>query len=190
LDPYPFVAMHEGWRDSRLPGVIHRTLTVNSDPRGSFSELWRESWTSGLGLRFRQANMSVSGTGVLRAMHFHLRQADLWVVVDGRAFVALCDLRSALGDDNQPTVTDTFEVGPGDVVLIPPGVAHGFLALESLRLAYLVSTEYDGTDEHGFAWDDAEASISWPTREPILSDRDRGNPSLAEALVAARGSTG
>jgi dTDP-4-dehydrorhamnose 3,5-epimerase len=78
----------------------------------------------------------------------------------------------------------------GEAVLIPPLVAHGFFALEALQLAYLVTVEYDGSDEHGFAWDDSEAAIPWPTRAPILSDRDRRNPRLAEALLAARASSG
>jgi dTDP-4-dehydrorhamnose 3,5-epimerase len=85
---------------------------------------------------------------------------------------------------------ETFELASGDAVLIPAGVAHGFLALEPLQLAYLVTTEYDGTDEHGFAWDDPAVAIPWPNPAPVLSDRDRGNPVLAEALGIARGAAG
>jgi len=65
-------------------------------------------------------------------------------------------------------------------------VAHGFLALDQLTLAYLVTEEYDGTDEHGFAWDDHGAGIEWPEGSHVLSDRDRSNPGLAEAVAAAR----
>src|SRR5687767_15711465 len=46
----------------------------------------------------------------------------------------------------------------GDAVLIPPGVAHGLLALQDVKLLYLVSSEYDGTDENGFAWNDVDRS--------------------------------
>ena len=45
-------------------------------------------------------------------------------------------------------------------VTIPPGVAHGFLALEQLELVYLVSNEFDGTDELGFAWDDPAVAFN------------------------------
>ena len=45
---------------------------------------------------------------------------------------------------------------------IPTGVAHGFLALEPLELLYLVTNEYDGSDELGFAWDDPLAGVPWP----------------------------
>ena len=139
-----------------------------------------------MGHRFRQANLSRSREGVLRAMHFHLRQVDLWMLLEGRAFVALTDLRPGLAGLASAPVSDTFTLETGEAVLIPAGVAHGFLAMDPVQLAYLVSTEYDGTDEHGFAWDDSEAAIPWPMESPILSDRDRGNPGLADALVAAR----
>jgi dTDP-4-dehydrorhamnose 3,5-epimerase len=182
--------VNDEWRATGLAGVLVRRYPVHEDSRGSFAELWRESWTSGMDLRFRQANVSHSREGVLRAMHFHLRQTDFWIPLTGRAFVALTDLRSGLGGRASPPISETFVLEVGEAALIPAGVAHGFLAMEPMQLAYLVTTEYDGTDEHGFAWDDPEAAISWPTREPILSDRDRGNPSLAEALAAARGSSG
>jgi dTDP-4-dehydrorhamnose 3,5-epimerase len=49
-------------------------------------------------------------------------------------------------------------------------------------MVYLVSNEYDGSDERGFAWDDPAAAIPWPSCRPILSDHDPTNPPLAEAL--------
>ncbi len=66
--------------------------------------------------------------------------------------------------------------------MIPPGVAHGFLAIDPVSLLYLVTNEYDGTDEHGFAWDDPLAALEWPTDSPILSVRDSSAPSLEEAV--------
>jgi len=139
--------------------------------------------------RFVQANLSTSATGVLRGLHLHLRQLDYWVVASGRAFVALVDVRGLLdGTSDQPHV-ETRELETDESVVIPIGVAHGFLALEPLELLYLVTNEYDGSDELGFAWDDRAAAISWPhvaetpDGRPILSDRDGANPSLSD-LVA------
>jgi dTDP-4-dehydrorhamnose 3,5-epimerase len=80
-----------------------------------------------------------------------------------------------------------------DWVVIPVGVAHGFLALEPLELLYLVTNEYDGTDELGFAWDDPAVGVPWPQLSntpdgrPILSDRDRANPPLAELVARLAG---
>lgn len=71
---------------------------------------------------------------------------------------------------------------------IPVGVAHGFLALTDLTLMYLVTNEYDGSDELGFRWDDSWAGVPWPTvasspdGRPILSERDQKNPSLRTLL--------
>jgi dTDP-4-dehydrorhamnose 3,5-epimerase len=51
-----------------------------------------------------------------------------------------------------------------------------------VRLLYIVTAEYDGTDEHGFAWNDPTAGVAWPEGTPLLSERDRSAPSLPVAL--------
>ncbi len=174
---------------STLDGVRRGRLTRHIDERGSFRELWRSSWFPGE--RFSQANASVSAQGVLRGLHLHRRQSDHWVVGGGLAFVALVDVRPMLDGAGGPRV-ETFEMAPDEWCLIPPGVAHGFLAIEALELLYFVTNEYDGSDEHGFAWDDRLAAISWPDvpgtadGRPILSDRDLRNPPLVELAERLR----
>ena len=185
---------------SALPGVRYGRLERHSDARGSFRELWRASafeaipaadtgLPPGASPRFVQANLSTSALGVLRGLHVHRRQLDYWTVVSGRALVALVDIRPLLAGDAGPVV-ETRELGADESVLIPSGVAHGFLALEPLELLYLVTNEYDGSDELGFAWDDPAVGVPWPRipgspdGRPLVSDRDRTNPSLAE-LVAS-----
>ena len=138
--------------------------------------------------RFAQANLSTSAPGVLRGLHLHRRQLDYWVVADGRAWVALVDARPLLDGSGDRPIVETRELAADATVTIPAGVAHGFLALEQLSLVYLVTAEYDATDELGFAWDDPLAAIRWPdvpgqaNGRPILSGRDLSNPSLL-ALV-------
>jgi dTDP-4-dehydrorhamnose 3,5-epimerase len=177
-----------------IPGVRTGTLARHDDERGSFRELWRASADQDAlepHERFVQANLSTSAAGVLRGLHYHRRQLDRWVVVGGRAFVALVDVRPAVAATG-PAIVETIELGVDDWVVIPRGVAHGFLALEALELLYLVTNEYDGSDELGFAWDDAAVGVPWPpvpgTRDgrPILSPRDRTNPSLAELIGRLR----
>jgi dTDP-4-dehydrorhamnose 3,5-epimerase len=128
-----------------------------------------------------QANVSRSRAGVLRGPHFHRRQADYWVVIEGRAFVGLIDLRagSPTESERQQLTLDGDEPAG---LYIPPGVAHGFYAQTDLILQYLVDTYHDGSDEFGVAWDDPDLGIAWPTTQPLLSERDRANPSLAEVL--------
>ena len=57
---------------------------------------------------------------------------------------------------------ETRELDADDWVVIPSGVAHGFLAITPLQLLYLVTNAYDGSDELGFAWDDPVAAVPWP----------------------------
>lgn len=175
---------------STLTGVHYGSIVRNADERGSFRELWRASAFADK--RFVQANLSTSATGVLRGLHLHQRQDDLWIVAGGRALVALVDIRACLADPAAPPAIETRALGPDDWVVIPSGVAHGFLALDPLDLVYLVTNEYDGSDELGFAWDDPAVAVPWPTLpgtpdgRPILSGRDGSNPSLAELLVRLR----
>jgi len=187
---------------SGIAGVRWSALTVHADARGAFREIWRRSAYPSLdreltgldGAAFVQANRSSSAANVLRGMHFHRRQLDHWVVLSGRAFVALADLRPVLaGADAAPDV-ETRVLGADETVSIPCGVAHGFLALEPLELVYLVTNEYDGSDELGFAWDDPVAAVPWPAvpatadGRPILSGRDQSNPSLHELVARLRAS--
>ncbi|HLY12786.1 MAG TPA: dTDP-4-dehydrorhamnose 3,5-epimerase family protein [Candidatus Limnocylindrales bacterium] len=183
---------------SRLPGVRWSGIARHGDSRGSFRELWRASagfeleprWTGAEDARFVQANLSTSDAGVLRGLHYHRRQLDHWIVASGRAFVALVDVRPALAGQG-PAVVETRELAADGTVTIPTGVAHGFLALEPLQLIYLVTNEYDGSDELGFAWDDPAVGVEWPpcptsAGRPILSERDQRNPSLAQLIERLR----
>ena len=187
---------------SALPGVRYGAVQRHADTRGAFRELWRQSTfpeltrdetgaPEGAEPRFVQANLSTSVPGVLRGLHYHRRQLDYWTVASGRAFVALVDVRPAIAKDG-PAVVETRELAADEWVVIPAGVAHGFLALAPLELLYLVTNEFDGSDELGFAWDDPAVGVPWPRLEvtpdgrPILSDRDRRNPTLAELVERLR----
>jgi len=187
---------------SALPGVRYGAIARFGDLRGSFRELWREDTFGslapelagappGVAPRFVQANLSTSAPGVLRGLHLHQRQFDHWVVATGRAFVALVDVRPMLAGGDSPAV-ETRQLGEDEWVDIPTGVAHGFLALEPLELVYFVTNLYDGSDELGFAWDDEAAAVPWPEvvgtsdRRPILSERDRSNPTLRTLVERLR----
>lgn len=179
--------MPDPWEATRLAGVLRQQLASHVDDRGAFTELWRASWMEPIGGPvFRQANLSRSAAGVLRGMHLHDHQDDLWIVLEGRAFVAVVDLRAMIAGTSAAPLGDALELGPGSALYIPRGVAHGFLALEAMTLAYLVTTEYDGTDEHGFAWNDPLADAPWPSMRITLSDRDRALGGLAGAVRDAR----
>ena len=187
---------------STLPGVRFGAIARHGDSRGAFRELWRESSfptltptetgaPAGVEPRFVQVNQSSSAAGVLRGLHYHRRQLDYWVIGSGRAFVALVDVRPVAAGRG-PAVVETRELRADEWVVIPAGVAHGFLALEPLEMIYLVTNEFDGGDELGFAWDDPAVGVPWPAvgatadGRPILSDRDKSNPSLADLVASLR----
>jgi dTDP-4-dehydrorhamnose 3,5-epimerase len=163
-----------------IDGVEVVDLEVYADVRGSFVEFYRQSWLPS-DRSALQGNISRSTSGSLRAMHFHRRQWDYWFVITGEMFVALADLRAGSPTER---VISTMRLSAEEPrgLFIPPGVAHGFLAETDLTLGYLVDRYFDGTDEWGIAWNDPALGIEWPAADPVLSDRDRSNPSLSEAL--------
>lgn len=163
-----------------IAGVTFVPLEVHPDPRGSFAELYRRSRMAGAPAMV-QANLSRSEAGVLRGLHFHRRQSDLWVPVAGTATAALFDLR-----EGSPTRgrAATFELDASrpSALYIAAGVAHGFAATRPFSLLYLVDREYGDDDEWGVAWDDPDLGIDWPLADPVLSERDRMNPPLRAVL--------
>lgn len=164
-----------------IEGVLLLRLTSHADARGSLTEAYRRAWLPGR--EMLQSNVSRSKANVLRGLHYHREQADYWCLISGRAFVGLYDLRQG-----SPTLRekvelhlDAAEASTG--LYMPPGVAHGFYAETDLTLLYLVDRYFTGDDEFGVAWNDPEIGISWPGPDPLLSERDRANPPLRDALA-------
>lgn len=156
-----------------IPGVVLTKLAAHADERGRFAEIMRAGEHPEA---FVQSNHSRSAAGVLRGLHYHRRQADLWYVVGGRVEVGLADLRSRAGVP--PTALVTLSDEEPATLYIPAGVAHGFLALTPVDVVYHVTNYYDATDEHGIAWNDPTLALPWSATDPILSKRDASNPEL------------
>jgi dTDP-4-dehydrorhamnose 3,5-epimerase len=166
-----------------IRGVSRVLLSPLSDPRGRLVETFRKAWFPDRRWDCLQANASYSAAGVLRGLHYHRRQADYWFVARGRIRVGLCDLRRS---SSTHLASDTFEMCDDGAagLFIPAGVAHGFLALEEAVMTYVVDNYYDGTDEHGVAWNDPEIGLDWGIASPQLSPRDASNPILKEIPTA------
>ncbi len=164
---------------TEIPGVLIRELTVHGDGRGQFAEIYR---ASAMPESFAQSNHSRSAAGVLRGLHYHQHQADLWYLVSGRAQVGLVDLRRR---DRAPVVeSHILDAEVPTSIYIPHGVAHGYLALTQIDLIYWVTSEYDPADENGIAWDDPALGLEWQISEPpVVSARDVANPRLAWDLI-------
>jgi dTDP-4-dehydrorhamnose 3,5-epimerase len=166
---------------TQIHGVIVRNLESHSDDRGAFTELYRRSWFPA-SPPMMQTNVSFSRAGVLRGMHYHRLQADYWCLLEGVALVGLYDLRSE-SPTSRSALSLRMDARQGlQGLYVPPGVAHGFAAITDVRMQYQVDAEFTGDDELGFAWDDPDLDIRWPIERPVLSERDRSNPSLASVL--------
>jgi dTDP-4-dehydrorhamnose 3,5-epimerase len=166
----------------RIRGVYIVPMKRFADDRGYFFESFRRGWIPGI-RDMVQGNVSFSKAGVLRGMHYHLRQADFWLVPSGRVRAALCDLRVSSPTRGASEMLDMGEKNPVGLY-IPKGVAHGFHALADSFMTYLVDEYYDNSDERGVRWDDPALELSWGAERPIVSDRDQKNPSLADIPAA------
>jgi dTDP-4-dehydrorhamnose 3,5-epimerase len=170
----------------RLPTELNEVVLlepeVHGDDRGFLVETFRESESGRLGINveFVQDNHSRSAGQVLRGIHMQRGQAKLVRWGPGRILGPAVDLRPA---------SPTYKRWEGHELdgerhrqlLVPPGFGHGFCVLsDDADVIYRLSTYYDPELESGIAWDDPELGIEWPLSDPVLSDRDRNAPPLAE----------
>ena len=144
-----------------IHGVEIKELTTHTDERGFFREVIRTSdaiFPEGFG----QWSHTMSYPGVAKGWHVHQKQVDWWYVAAGTIKAALYDTRP-----DSPTHGETQELLMGEdqppiVLKIPPGVAHGYRVLNGpAHVFYVVSHEYDGTDEGRIPHDDDEIGYDW-----------------------------
>lgn len=162
---------------AELPeGVRIVPLTPHADERGVFTEIFRDEWEAGM--RPVQWNAVRSEAGVLRGVHAHPRHDDYLTLPVGRATIGLCDLRPGSPTDGLATCVTLSEREPAGIV-IPHGVAHGFLFHERSLHVYAVSHTWDPADELGCRWDDPDLAIPWPQAPARISERDAALGDLA-----------
>jgi dTDP-4-dehydrorhamnose 3,5-epimerase len=169
---------------TRLADLALVAPDVHGDERGFFVETFsREAWGAlGVDAEFVQHNHSRSGKGILRGLHFQTEpgQAKLLRCARGAILDVAVDLRRG---------SPTYGEWEGHVLdderhrqlFVPVGFAHGFVVLSDVAdVNYLVSSYYDPATEAGIAWDDPDIGIDWGVEHPLLSERDRTAPRLAE----------
>jgi len=161
-----------------IAGVYSVDPAGHGDERGRFYETYRRSWFP-LGREMVQSNRSDKAAGSVVGLHYHLHQADYWLVPRGEIRVVLHDLRVGSPTDGATEVLK-LSAGNGRGVFIPPGVAHGFASVTDVTLTYLVDGYYNPDDELGVAWDDPQIGADWGITDPVLSARDRTNPSRGD----------
>ncbi|MDW8323588.1 MAG: dTDP-4-dehydrorhamnose 3,5-epimerase [Burkholderiales bacterium] len=174
--------------ETRLPGVLILEPKVFGDARGFFLESYNERTFAELGLptRFVQDNHSRSARGVLRGLHYQIRQPQgkLVQVVRGAVFDVAVDLRRGSPTFGRWEGVELSEHNQR-MLWVPPGFAHGFYVLSELAdFLYKTTDFYAPEHERAIRWDDPDLAIAWPLAgEPLLSAKDRAAPSLREAEV-------
>ena len=170
--------------DTRIEGLALIEPTVHRDERGFFMETFRAADYPGLGVgvEFVQENHSRSARGTIRALHFQLEpgQAKLVRAPRGSVYDVAVDLRR-----DSPTFGqyEAFELNDENCrqLFVPVGFAHGFCVTSDVAdFTYKVSSYFDGSQERGIAWDDPAIGVQWPVDRPLVSERDRTNPTLRE----------
>lgn len=168
-------------RPLSIEGPLLVERPIARDRRGSFRKLVHADAFAAAGLAhdFVEQYVSISAAGVLRGMHFQSPPHDhakLVSVLAGRILDVALDLRPGPGYGRAAAVELSGEDGRS--IYIPSGFAHGFLALEPATVLYDVTSVHAPDHDHGVAWD--SFGFDWPIADPILSDRDRGLPALAD----------
>ncbi len=169
---------------TKLDGVVLIEPVVHGDSRGFMLESFsRDAWAElGVGVEFVQHNHSRSSKGTLRGIHFQTEpgQAKLVRCPRGAILDVAVDLRrdSATYGQWEAHVLDDEK---HHQLFVPVGFGHGFAVLSEVAdVSYLVSSLYDPLTEAGIAWDDPDVGVDWQVSDPLLSERDKGAPSLAE----------
>jgi dTDP-4-dehydrorhamnose 3,5-epimerase len=160
-------------------GTLLRPLDLHGDDRGSFTELYRAEW--GTGVTPIQWNAVRSEAGVLRGVHVHPLHDDYLTLPIGRADVGLRDLRRGSETEGVSALVELSGDQPA-ALFIPHGVAHGFYFHEPSLHVYAVTEYWDPADELGCRWDDPGLEIPWSVSSARVSERDAAAPPLRALL--------
>lgn len=167
-----------------LPDVLLLKPRVLRDDRGSFLETWhRQRYAeAGIEATFVQDNAAVSRGGVIRGLHFQYPdpQGKLVMVLQGTVYDVAVDIRRGSATFGQWT-GHTLSEENGHQLWIPEGFAHGYAVLsETAVFAYKCTREYRADADAAIRFDDPAIGIDWMIEQPVLSEKDRSAPLLAD----------
>jgi dTDP-4-dehydrorhamnose 3,5-epimerase len=164
-------------------GLVILQPRVFTDHRGLFVKTFHEPLFRKLGIPFqpREEFYSISARHVLRGMHFQRppeAHAKLVYCLSGRVLDVALDLRRQSATYGRAFARELHPANR-ELLFLPAGFAHGFLALEDNSLVvYLTDTVHSPAHDAGIAWD--SFGFDWPVANPILSERDRKFPAWSE----------
>ena len=175
------------FRETRICGLTMISPFYAQDNRGYFMKIFeKDIWQkNGILVLPQEELLSCSQKGVIRGLHFQKRysQDKLVRVLSGSVYDVAVDLRK-----DSPTFGQWqgfyLSAENHQMLYIPKGFAHGFLALEDNTLfSYLCGDRYDPESDGGIRWDDPDVGVEWPldhVGDVIVSDKDRALPSFAD----------
>jgi len=178
------------FQPTQLPEVVLIKPHVFGDARGFFFETWREERfaAAGITLPFVQDNHSHSARHTLRGLHFQIEQPQgkLVRVTRGEVFDVAVDIRRSsprFGQWVGVLLSDTNH----HMLWVPPGFAHGYLAMsEEIDFIYKCTNYYAPQHERAIRWNDPQIGVRWPLSAhapPILSAKDASAPLLRDAEI-------
>ncbi len=172
-----------------LPGVLVLTPPIFRDNRGAFWESWGQQKMAKVGLAgpWAQDNFSLSKKNVVRGIHYQIvkPQGKIVRATHGALLDVAVDLRRGSPAFGKHVAVE-LDGETGDMLWIPEGFGHGFLALTDIvGMAYKTTDEYCPAGERTIVWNDPDLAIPWPVagEEAILSDKDRAGVPFRDAEV-------
>lgn len=163
---------------THIDGLVIIEPRVFSDERGAFSETYNiNAFREAVGeeINFVQDNQSISKKGVLRGLHYQNpphAQGKLVRVIRGSVIDVAVDIRSNSQTFGQHMAIELSGEN-GKQFWIPPGFAHGFVALEENTIfAYKCTELYHPESEGCIRWNDQALNIDWKIDSPLVSDKD------------------
>lgn len=175
--------------ETSLPGVLRLSATVHRDNRGAFFESFnqRAMAEAGLPAHWAQDNFSQSKRNVLRGIHYQIVQPQgklVWVA-HGAVLDVAVDLRKGSPHFGRHVAVE-LSGGSGEMLWIPQGFGHAFLALSEVAgFAYKVTDYHSVAGERTIAWNDPDLAIPWPvkTEDVIVSAKDLAGKALRDAEI-------
>ena len=170
----------------QLPGITVLTAKNFADERGFLLQSWvkQDLEAAGIPSNFKQAIQTYSKRGVVRGMHFQWEppMGKLVRCIYGAIIDVVVDVRHGsptLGDHTAVELTGKNH----QVIWVPPGFAHGTIALQDDSIVlYECTGEHGPGREGGILWNDPALGIAWPQLPFIVSEKDRQAPTLAQWL--------
>ena len=165
--------------ECRIKGLFIIEPRIFEDSRGIFYETFNEKIfndKTGLTISFCQDNESISKKNVLRGLHFQnppFAQGKLVRIVAGRVLDIAVDIRKSSPTYGQYELIELSDKNKLQFY-IPPGFAHGFVALEDNSIfSYKCTNYYSPVSERTIQWNDPNLSINWEIKNPIISEKDQ-----------------